>query len=284
MYKILYNISMKVGVYCNRSSNKFIPIREELFRCLKEKKIVPKVCDDLSDLDVDVLIVLGGDGTILKAAIEAGRSGIRLLGINAGTLGFLSEFEGEQVGEAVELLCSGFETEKRSVLQVSVGGKDYYALNDAVFQRSYNPSADDNVVNIHVRIDGKTVDHFVGDGVIVSTPTGSTAYSLSAGGPVLAPELNALVVNAVCPHTLYSRPLVVGSDAEITLRLIRGGEAELVVDGRSVGRLSPDPVVTVKKGSISALFADAGKNDFYERLLDKMNRWGSARSAEVTGL
>lgn len=272
MYKILYNISMKVGVYCNRSSNKFIPIREELFRCLKEKKIVPKVCDDLSDLDVDVLIVLGGDGTILKAAIEAGRSGIRLLGINAGTLGFLSEFEGEQVGEAVELLCSGFETEKRSVLQVSVGGKDYYALNDAVFQRSYNPSADDNVVNIHVRIDGKTVDHFIGDGVIVSTPTGSTAYSLSAGGSILTPDIDAFILTPVCAHSLHNRPIVYADTSVLAIHAEAGPGLTLCCDGRYECTLQPKETAILNRADFSVEFIK-GSNNFFDKLLSKLTKW-----------
>lgn len=273
MYKILYNKGMKVGVYCNRSAKKFIPIREELFHCLKEREIVPQVCDDLSHPEVDVLIVLGGDGTILKAAIDAGRCGIRLLGINAGTLGFLSEFEGEQVKEAVDLLCGGFETEKRSVLQVNVSGREYYALNDAVFQRGYNPAADDNVVNIHVRIDGKTVDHFIGDGVIVSTPTGSTAYSLSAGGSILTPGIAAFILTPVCAHSLHNRPIVYADSSVLGIHAEEGPGLSLYCDGRYECTLQPRETAVLKKADFSVEFIKSSNSNFFDKLLSKLTKW-----------
>ena len=131
-------------------------------------------------------------------------------------------------------------------------------------------------------MDGQFADAYRSDGMIVATPTGSTAYSLSAGGPVLAPDLDALTVNAVCPHTLHSRPLVVGANALIELRIIAGDLSLLVVDGAAAAELGAKSVVKVKKAAVSAPFIDAGGRGFYEKLLDKMNRWGLAQSAEVT--
>lgn len=274
MYKILYNIFMKVGVYCNRSAKKFIPIREELFRCLKERQIIPRICDSIEQVgDVDILIVLGGDGTILRAALDAGRRGIRLLGINAGTLGFLSEFEGEQVKEAVDLLCGEFETEKRSVLQVDIGTKTYYALNDAVFQRSYNPSADDNVVDIHVRIDGKVVDNFIGDGVIVSTPTGSTAYSLSAGGSILTPGIAAFILTPVCAHSLHNRPIVYADSSKLEIRAEEGPGLSLYCDGRFECTLKAQDTATLKKAEFCVEFIKRKDSNFFDKLLLKLTKW-----------
>ena len=131
--------------------------------------------------DIDVLIVLGGDGTMLKVATAVGKKGIKILGINSGNLGFLTEFEGDETESAVELLQGDYRSQKRGVLQVCVNGQNFFALNEVFFQRRYNEDADNNVVSVTALIDGKKVDDFVGDGIIVATPTGSTAYSLSAG-------------------------------------------------------------------------------------------------------
>ena len=177
MYKILYNKGMKVGVYCNRATKKFLSVRVALIEALRGAGIPFAEFAEVDAIGgVDVLVVLGGDGTILKVAIEAGRRGIRVLGINAGNLGFLTEFEGDQVQEAVRLLSGKYDTERRSVLEVVVNGNSFYALNEAVFQRRYEPEADDNVVAVCAEIDGKKVDEFVGDGIIISTPTRSNAY------------------------------------------------------------------------------------------------------------
>ena len=118
MYKIVYNVIMNVGVYCNRAAKKFLSIEHELLSQLKQNGIEPQIYDSVDQIkDIDILVVLGGDGTILKVAIEAGKRGIKLLGINAGNLGFLTEFEGEQVSEAVSLLVKrNIITESRSVL------------------------------------------------------------------------------------------------------------------------------------------------------------------------
>lgn len=272
---------MKIAVF-TKSTLKGHPARKALLDALSKEGgfVIEEVGSDRKlPNDSERLLAFGGDGTMLDAAVLSAKAGIPVLGVNLGDLGFLTQFDAHVSAEELARALRSATVKRRMLIECSVEKGSFLALNDIVVK-----SASTRPVSMELYVDGQFSDAYRSDGVIVATPTGSTAYSLSAGGPVLAPELNALVVNAVCPHTLHSRPLVVGSDAEITLRLIRGGEAELVVDGRSVGRLSPDPVVTVKKGSISALFADAGKNDFYERLLDKMNRWGSARSAEVTGL
>ena len=136
-------------------------------------------------------------------------------------------------------------------------------------------------VSVGLYVDGQFADAYRSDGIIVATPTGSTAYSLSAGGPVLAPDLKAFVINSVCPHTLHSRPMVVGADAVIELRIMGGGEAQLVVDGTAAADLGAETRITVGRADTEAPFVDIGKNNFYERLLDKMNGWGSAQSAEV---
>ena len=124
-------------------------------------------------------------------------------------------------------------------------------------------------------MDGQFADCYRSDGVIVATPTGSTAYSLSAGGPVLAPEVDAVIVNPVCPHTLHSRPIVAGGSSEIVLRLSSEESARLVVDGRDEGGLRASSVIAVRRSQTEARFVKVGESRFYERLLSKMNRWGT---------
>ena len=275
MYKILYNKGMKVGVYWNRATKKLLSVRVALIEALRGAGIP---FAEFAEVDViggvDVLVVLGGDGTILKVAIEAGRRGIRVLGINAGNLGFLTEFEGDQVQEAVRLLSGKYDTERRSVLEVVVNGNSFYALNEAVFQRRYEPEADDNVVAVCAEIDGKKVDEFVGDGIIISTPTGSTAYSLSAGGSILTPGIAAFILTPVCAHSLHNRPIVYADSSLLRVRLSerRAGVA-LYCDGKPVGDLHYGDKILLKKADFGVEFIKNKDSNFFDRLLFKLNKW-----------
>lgn len=229
--------------------------------------------------DCERLLAFGGDGTMLEAAVRAAKAGVPLVGVNCGNLGFLTQFDSAtDADEIADALLNG-KTVKRMLLECETADGRFLALNDVVVK-----SADTHPVSLELYVDGKFVDAYRSDGMIVATPTGSTAYSLSAGGPVLAPDLDALTVNAVCPHTLHSRPLVVGAASRIELRIIGGASAVLVVDGTSAAELGAHASVKVKKAAVGALFVDAGHRGFYEKLLDKMNRWGLAQSAEVTDL
>lgn len=275
MYKILYNTAMKVGVFCNKAAKKFLPIRDELFRQLRRSGIRYDVYERVEEIgEVEVLVVLGGDGTILKVAIEAGRRGICLLGINAGNLGFLTQFEGEQVEEAVRLLAQGFDTEERSVLEIQVNGREYYALNDALFERHYDAEADNNVVSVRAEIDGKIVDDIVGDGIIVSTPTGSTAYSLSAGGSILTPNIHAFILTPVCAHSLHNRPIVYGDSSTMRVTLIEEKPAlALYCDGRFCCVMEEKSEAILRKADFPVRFVRRADSNFFDKLLFKLNKW-----------
>ena len=266
---------MNVGIYCNRETKKYKPICDALFALLKKKRIAHTVFEEVEAIGgVDVLVVLGGDGTILKAAIAAGRLGIRVLGINSGNLGFLTEFEGEQVAEAVALLQGPAETEKRSVLEVRVGGQVFYALNDAVFQRGYSAAADDNVVAVTAHIDGKKVDEIVGDGVIVSTPTGSTAYSLSAGGSILTPDIAAFILTPICAHSLHNRPIVFADSSALSVRLSdRDTALSLFCDGKFVLSMGSGEEAVLRKAPFGVEFLKRKDSNFFDKLLFKLNKW-----------
>ena len=266
---------MKIGVFCNRAASRFAAVQDALLSIFRKRGIGCEVYERVEQVgDVDVLVVLGGDGTILKVAIEAGRRGIDLLGINAGNLGFLTQFEGEQVGEAAELLLHPYETELRSVLEVQVGAERYFALNDALFQRHYTAEADNNVISVTAEIDGKKVDEFIGDGIIVSTPTGSTAYSLSAGGSILTPDLSAFILTPVCAHSLHNRPIVYNDSC--VMRVRRGQETNalsLYCDGRYVCDPPAEAPILLRKADFSVRFVKPKGGNFFDKLLFKLNKW-----------
>lgn len=265
---------MKVGIFCNTSAKRFADICTRLEQILQERKIAYRIFYAVDEIvDSDVLFVLGGDGTILKVAIAAGKKGIDLVGINAGNLGFLTEFEGEQVREAVELISGNYMTEERTVLEVQFGEKKFYALNDAVLQRAYSAEADNNVISVTAEIDGNKVDEFVGDGVIVSTPTGSTAYSLSAGGSVLAPGIGAFILTPVCTHSLHNRPIVYSDASTMRVRLNEDTHADLFCDGAFACAVVPGEEVVVRRAPFGVRFIVRPDSNFFAKLLYKLNKW-----------
>ena len=216
------------------------------------------------------LLVFGGDGTMLDAAVRAARSGAAVLGVNLGNLGFLTQFETDASPEDIAAALIGGETESRMLLECRSAAGNFLALNDVVLR-----SDGTRPLTVSLFVDGQFADCYRSDGVIVATPTGSTAYSLSAGGPVVAPEVDAVIVNPVCPHTLHSRPIVAGGSSEIILRLSSEESARLVVDGRDEGGLRASSVIAVRRSQTEARFVKVGESRFYERLLSKMNRWGT---------
>ena len=235
-----------------------------------------KVVENFSDLDgLDVLFVLGGDGTILLVASECAARGVKIIGINYGHMGFLAEFEPEKLDDAVELVLSGdYNIQERSMLKVECGESTYYALNDLVIQRSTAGENFTNTVNLHAEIDGTTVDNFSSDGIIISTPTGSTAYSLAAGGSVLAPELNAFILTPICAHSLHSRPVVFSDSSRLSISPVNV-KAPLVlsIDGKIVGELKSNGQVKVTKAEKSVEFITASDKNFFNKLLIKLNIW-----------
>lgn len=220
--------------------------------------------------ETERMLVFGGDGTMLTAAVRGARQGIPVLGVNLGNLGFLTQFETDAAPEAVAQALLHGDTEARMLIECRSACGNFLALNDVVLK-----SDGTRPVSVSLVVDGQFADCYRSDGVIVATPTGSTAYSLSSGGPVLAPEVDAIIVNPVCPHTLHSRPIVAGGRSEILLRLSQEDCAKLVVDGKEEGVLRTAAVIAVAKADVSASFVRVGENRFYEKLLNKMNRWGT---------
>lgn len=243
---------------------------------LSKNGINYKVVYGAEDLeDVEVLFVLGGDGTILMMASECAKRNVKIIGINYGHLGFLAEFEPERLDFAVDLVCSGnYKTIERSMLKITVGKNVYFALNDLVIQRNTSGSKFSNTIALRCEIDGSTVDNLSSDGIIISTPTGSTAYSLSAGGSILAPGINAFIMTPICAHSLHSRPIVFSDKSTVKIISMRENSSiNLIIDGKIVKTVGINQTVTVKKAKQTVKFITLDDGDFYNKLLIKLNIW-----------
>jgi NAD+ kinase len=226
-------------------------------------------------LAADVIAVFGGDGTMLHAArLVAGR-GTPIVGVNLGSLGFLTEVKLEDVLPMFEALLSGaYHLEDRIMLDVDVvRGREsagrYRALNDAVI----NKGAPARIIELEITVNNQLVSVARADGLIVSTPTGSTAYSLSAGGPILYPTLGACVITPICPHTLTNRPVVVPEDAVVQVVLVRGSDVMLTVDGQTGLSLEPGDRLLIRKSSAVVRLVQPEGNTFFALLREKL-KWG----------
>lgn len=268
---------MKAGLYFNKNyisenAGNIKLIKDELAARGNECTIV----NGFSDLDgLEILFVLGGDGTILTVAAECAQRNVKIIGINYGHMGFLAEFEPERLEEAVGLVCSGdYSVQWRGLLEVEYCGKRWIALNDAVIQRSTSGHDFSNTVSFHAEIDGATVDNFSSDGIIVSTPTGSTAYSLSAGGSVLTPDLGAFIMTPICAHSLHSRPVVFGDNSVVKINSVNASAPlVLIVDGKGVATVRENESVIVRKSAHSLGFITKNEKNFFNKLLIKMSIW-----------
>ncbi len=217
----------------------------------------------------DLVIALGGDGTTLRAAQRAHASNAPLLGVNRGMLGYLSEVEAGDETQALErVLAEDFTLEQRMMLSCSVNGKDtYVGLNEVLVERSSRQ----RLVHLGVEIGGERLAGFDADGVIVATPTGSTAYALSAGGPIVDPRAQCLVIVPVSPHMFFSRPVVLSPGEVVTITVEeKRPEAALSIDGGLGCTLRPGATVVVRRHPRSLRLVRLSGPGFVERLRAKL--------------
>lgn len=225
---------------------------------------------------VEVVIVLGGDGTMLGVSrLIAGR-GVPILGVNLGGLGFITEVNRDELFEALDKMLSGdCSVEERIMLAVRVRRgdntvADFTVLNDVVI----NKGALARIIDIETYISGNYLTTFRADGLIISSPTGSTAYSLAAGGPILYPTLNSIVLTPICPHTLTNRPIVLPDDVTVLVTLRAAGEdVFLTMDGQIGFPLQKDDTVEVVKAAFTTRLLVPTKRDYFEVLRTKL-KWG----------
>ncbi len=222
----------------------------------------------------DLMLVLGGDGTMIATARLLGDREVPVLGVNYGGLGYLAEFRIEELYHALESILSGnFRLDKRVMLDVErldSSTSRHRVLNDVVI----NKSALARIIEIETYLNQRFVNSFRADGLIISTPTGSTAYNLSAGGPVIFPSMNAVVITPICPFTLSNRPIVVPDDATIELILKTDKEdVALTLDGQVGFPLNVDDRVIIRKSSVTFNLVQPSNRNYFDVLRDKL-RWG----------
>jgi NAD+ kinase len=237
---------------------------------------VQVVPEDQLAVQVDLMLVLGGDGTMIATARMVGDTDIPVIGVNYGGLGYLAEFRIEELFEALESILKGqYKLEKRVMLAVELfRGAEHVSGNRILNDVVINKSALARIIEIEAYLNQQFVNSFRADGLIVSTPTGSTAYNLSAGGPVIYPSMNAIVITPICPFTLSNRPIVVPDDAEIELRLkTEQEEVALTLDGQVGFPLKVDDRVVIRKSRTTFNLVQPMNRNYFEVLRDKL-RWG----------
>jgi NAD+ kinase len=224
----------------------------------------------------EMIVVLGGDGTLLSVARQVWDHNIPILGVNLGGLGFLTEIHLEELYRVLDRVLQGdFKTDEREVLEASVIRKEekiveFTILNDAVI----NKGALARIIELEATINGEYVSTFRSDGLIVSTPTGSTAYNLSAGGPIVYPSLHTIIITPICSHTLTNRPIIVPDDLEIRILLkSRHQEVILTLDGQQGFPLEYEDAVKVEKAKGRILLIKSPYRHYFELLREKL-KWG----------
>ncbi len=228
---------------------------------------------------VDVMLSIGGDGTILSTARVIGKAKVPILGIHMGGLGFLAEVPAADCFKALEQVIEDrYRLEERMVLAVDLqhGGKiqTYYAVNDMVVDRGSSP----RLLHTQVEVSGRKLNDYVADGLIVATPTGSTAYSLSAGGPIVVPTLEALTITPISPHSLAARSIVVPSTDKIVIRFDQDQEGiALTLDGQVKIEIDSQAVVTTRRASWNIQMVKLPDSDYFQVLRTKLGWSGEAK-------
>jgi NAD+ kinase len=218
----------------------------------------------------DLVVVLGGDGTLLSVAYCAAQAGVPVMGINLGRLGFLTEIPVSEAFLTLDAFLGGAQDiiSPRALLEVTTEAGAAYCLNDVVITKG----AVARMIEFTILIDGKDVATLKADGLIVSTPTGSTAYSLSAGGPIIHPQVAAAVLTPICPHTLTYRPLIIPSGSEVRIKLLTGGEeVYLTLDGQRGGVLDRNDVLAVRKAPVELQLVTSPRRSYYDLVKEKLS-------------
>ena len=273
----------RVGIVVKQNHDEALRTAHELSEWLEKRGIDPTGGpysetreDQTFDPAVDLVVVLGGDGTMISTARLVDDHDPLVLGINYGSLGYLTEFRIEEMVPALEMMLAGdYEVDHRVMLdarQVRDGEEiaSGRVLNDVVI----NKAALARIIEIEVKFNALFVNAFRADGLIVATPTGSTAYNLSAGGPIIYPSMNALVVTPICPFTLTNRPIVVPDRAEIELKLLNENEGVvLTLDGQTGDTMRADDRVFICKSSTTFNLVRPANRNYFDVLRNKL-KWG----------
>ena len=224
---------------------------------------------------VDMMICLGGDGTMLRFSPIAARHSIPMLGINMGNLGFITELELEEIGKLEDILAGHYTIEKRMMLDVEVRRDEKlvysgFGLNEAVVSRS-DPA---HAIRLTAYGDNRKISDYAGDGIIIASPTGSTAYSMAAGGPIVEPTAENIILTPICAHSLTAKAYVLTGDRRTSVKLIRadGNDAQMLIDGRDRFPLLVGDLIYVKKSEWYCRLVKVLDRSFYEIVKNKLNQ------------
>lgn len=279
-----------IGIFSKKNSSEVQAVISTTIEQLKNANLIVMAENDLTadrkNLEItdrekiaeqaDLIIVFGGDGTLLSIARLAHISNIPILAVNIGSLGFLTEIRLEEINTVINRTISGnFEIEKRMMLDVihhiyeNNHTEQFCALNDVVV----NKGALARIIDLDTFVDDLFLNAYKSDGLIISTPTGSTGYSLSAGGPIIHPSLNLVAITPICPHTLTNRPIILDDQKEIRVRLIAGEDVYLTMDGQTGVQMNVNDEIRVKKSEKQLTLIKSPFRTYYEVLKEKL-KWG----------
>lgn len=286
----------RIGIIAKKNKPEAVPIANHLMAWLRSKKIEVYIEEEIGQLllptsaepslktikretipiDMEMIIVLGGDGTLLSVARQVWNKNIPILGVNLGGLGFLTEITLDELYRVLErVIQDDFEINEREVLNAAVIRRgepiaEFTVLNDAVI----NKGALARIIDLETTINGEYLSTFRSDGLIISTPTGSTAYNLSAGGPIVYPSLHTIIITPICPHTLTIRPIIIPDDVKIRATLkSRSEEVLLTLDGQQGFTLEFEDVLEVKKAEGRILLIKSPYRHYFQLLREKL-KWG----------
>ncbi|MGF7118679.1 NAD(+) kinase [Methanobacterium oryzae] len=276
---------MRIGIVTRHDIHRGVELAEEIVDFLIKENVEvfldPLIVSELrrfhdlscniDEMDVDIIIAIGGDGTILRTQSLIGDKKIPVFGVNMGTVGFLTEIGPEEVFHALkEVLAGNYFVEERTRLEVWHNRELAPALNEVVIMTRKAAK----MLHIEVKVDDEIVEELRADGLIVATPSGSTAYSMSAGGPIVDPRVDAFIIVPICPFKLGSRPTVVSGESIIKVRLLREGKkAVAVIDGQYEEEINYMEEVIFKKSNQYAYFVRLTK-EFYKKVREKLMKGG----------
>lgn len=264
--KKVVNILNKLGASCLLLEGTFDDIPTELVNYFNN-------IDEMI-FKSDIVITIGGDGTIIHSAKDAARFEKPVLGINLGRVGFVAGLEVEELDKLRALVEGDYHVENRMMLSIEImgskGTKKLTALNDVVVSRG----ALSRIIDLNVKFNNNKICKYRADGLIVSTPTGSTAYSLSAGGPVIEPQMRSILLTPICSHSLFARPVIFGETAELSIQSapVENTEVFLTVDGEDSVVIDASDIITVRKSEVSARIIKLSDKDFYQILNEKLSK------------
>ncbi len=274
---------MIIALFPNESKAQSFNLAKDIRKFLEEKgvtvvaedekagQIGAKPLSSIKPQDIDFLIAMGGDGTLLRLTHRFQHLDAPILGINLGHLGFMADVPLEDLYPSlVDLLEDRFSIANRIALEAG----SLYAVNDIAIHRAHNYS----LIELAIRVDGVDVNTFMADGVVIATPNGSTAYSLAAGGPILSPSLDAIVITPICPHTISNRPIVITADHSIEIEYLSPYEpVDVRADGINAISLSPKQSITVKRSKKNFKLVNLHRHEYFSTLRSKLGWSGKLK-------